>query len=100
MKIGDFGLATTDKWSFESTVGSDRYMSPEQYDSAGAGYSPAQADIWAIGVCLLNILFSRNPFTTPTESDPLFLDLLVTSSPSSMCFPRCPRIPTRSLSSA
>ncbi|AEO57653.1 hypothetical protein MYCTH_2304063 [Thermothelomyces thermophilus ATCC 42464] len=74
MKLGDFGLATTDEWSYETTVGSDRYMSPEQYDSAGAGYSPAQADIWAIGICLLNILFSRNPFTTPTEADPLFLD--------------------------
>lgn len=74
VKLGDFGLATTDRWTYETTVGSDRYMSPEQYDSAGAGYSPAQADIWAIGVCLLNILFSRNPFTTPTEADPLFLD--------------------------
>ncbi|ROW12544.1 hypothetical protein VMCG_00503 [Cytospora schulzeri] len=74
LKLGDFGLATTDTWTFESAVGSDRYMSPEQYDSAGAGYSPAQADVWAVGVCLLNILFSRNPFTTPTESDPLFLD--------------------------
>ncbi|KAI1167418.1 kinase-like protein [Nemania serpens] len=74
MKLGDFGLATTAGWSYETTVGSDRYMSPEQYDSAGAGYSPAQADIWAIGICLLNILFSRNPFTTPTEEDPLFLD--------------------------
>lgn len=74
MKLGDFGLATSEKWTYETTVGSDRYMSPEQYDSAGAGYSPAQADIWAIGICLLNILFSRNPFTTPTEADPLFLD--------------------------
>ncbi|KAH8600871.1 kinase-like domain-containing protein [Bisporella sp. PMI_857] len=74
MKLGDFGLATSDPWTYETTVGSDRYMSPEQYDSAGAGYSPEQADIWAIGICLLNILFSRNPFTTPTESDPLFLD--------------------------
>ncbi|KYK61898.1 serine/threonine protein kinase [Drechmeria coniospora] len=74
MKLGDFGLATTDKWSYEMTVGSDRYMAPEQFDSAGAGYSPASADIWAIGICLLNILFSRNPFTTPTEADPLFLD--------------------------
>lgn len=74
MKLGDFGLATTDKWSYETTVGSDRYMAPEQFDSAGAGYSPAEADIWAIGICLLNILFSRNPFTTPTEADPLFLD--------------------------
>lgn len=74
MKLGDFGLATTDRWSDEMTVGSDRYMAPEQFDSAGAGYSPAEADVWAIGICLLNILFSRNPFTTPTESDPLFLD--------------------------
>lgn len=74
MKLGDFGLATRDTWSYETTVGSDRYMAPEQYDSAGAGYSPAQADIWAIGIILLNILFSRNPFTTPTEADPLFLD--------------------------
>ncbi|KAI1312092.1 kinase-like domain-containing protein [Xylaria venustula] len=74
MKLGDFGLAITSKWSYEMTVGSDRYMAPEQYDSAGNGYSPAQADIWAIGICLLNILFSRNPFTTPTEADPLFLD--------------------------
>ncbi|KAI1268506.1 putative serine/threonine protein kinase [Xylariaceae sp. FL1019] len=74
MKLGDFGLGTTENWSYETTVGSDRYMSPEQYDSDGAGYSPAEADIWAIGICLLNILFSRNPFTTPTEADPLFLD--------------------------
>jgi len=74
MKLGDFGLATSEKWTYETTVGSDRYMSPEQFDSAGAGYSPEQADIWAIGICLLNILFSRNPFTTPTEADPLFLD--------------------------
>ncbi|KAF7544619.1 hypothetical protein G7Z17_g9794 [Cylindrodendrum hubeiense] len=74
MKLGDWGLATTDKWSYEMTVGSDRYMAPEQFDSAGAGYSPSEADIWAIGICLLNILFSRNPFTTPTEADPLFLD--------------------------
>lgn len=74
MKLGDFGLATSDAWSYETSVGSDRYMSPEQYDSAGAGYAPEKADIWAIGICLLNILFSRNPFTTPTESDPLFLD--------------------------
>ncbi|KAH8674091.1 putative serine/threonine protein kinase [Xylariales sp. PMI_506] len=74
MKLGDFGLATTDKWSYETTVGSDRYMAPEQYDSDGIGYSPVQADIWAIGICLLNILFSRNPFTAPTEADPLFLD--------------------------
>lgn len=74
MKLGDFGLATRSPWSFEACVGSDRYMAPEQYDHAGEGYSPAQADLWSIGICLLNVLFSRNPFITPTESDPLFAD--------------------------
>ncbi|KAL8640780.1 MAG: hypothetical protein Q9228_002340 [Teloschistes exilis] len=74
MKLGDFGLATTDAWSHESSVGSDRYMAPEQYDATEIGYSPAKADIWAIGICLLNVLFSKNPFVTPTESDKLFAD--------------------------
>ncbi|KAK4691693.1 hypothetical protein P7C71_g5357, partial [Lecanoromycetidae sp. Uapishka_2] len=74
MKLGDLGLATSDVWSHEACVGSDRYMAPEQYDPQDGGYAPAQADIWAIGICLLNVLFSRNPFVTPTESDKLFTD--------------------------
>lgn len=74
MKLGDFGLATAQSWSHETSVGSDRYMAPEQYDSAGHGYSPAQADIWAIGICLINLIFSRNPFATPSEPDLLFAD--------------------------
>ncbi|MCJ1256670.1 hypothetical protein MMC24_004494 [Lignoscripta atroalba] len=76
LKLGDFGLATTETWSHESSVGSDRYMAPEQYEPADSGYSPGQADIWAIGICLLNVLFSRNPFVTPTESDVLFADFV------------------------
>ena len=74
MKLGDFGLATRNVWSTESCVGSDRYMAPEQYEPTSNGYSPAKADIWSIGICLLNILFSKNPFVTPTESDILFAD--------------------------
>lgn len=74
MKLGDFGLATTDVWSWEIAVGSDRYMAPEQYDPPSTGYSTAKADIWAIGICLLNVLFARNPFAVPAESDPLYAD--------------------------
>ncbi|KKY25481.1 putative serine threonine protein [Phaeomoniella chlamydospora] len=74
LKLGDFGLATKALWSYESCVGSDRYMAPEQYDPAGIGYSPAKADIWSVGICLLNVLFSRNPFVKPTEDDILFAD--------------------------
>ena len=76
MKLGDFGLSTTESWTEEASVGSDRYMAPEQFDPADAGYCPAQADIWAIGICLLNILFSRNPFVTPSDSDVLFTDFV------------------------
>ena len=74
MKLGDLGLATSASWSYESSVGSDRYMAPEQYDPQDLGYSPAKSDCWAIGICLLNVLFSRNPFVMPTESDPLYAD--------------------------
>lgn len=78
MKLGDFGLATTETWSTEFAVGSDRYMAPEQYDAGvfGYGYCPAQADVWAIGIVLLNVLFQRNPFATPTIKDPLFDDFV------------------------
>jgi serine/threonine protein kinase len=76
MKLGDFGLATSETWSTEFAVGSDRYMAPEQYDASvyGYGYSPASTDIWAIGIVLLNVLFQRNPFASPTIKDPLFAD--------------------------
>lgn len=74
MKLGDFGLVTRDELSYEACVGSDRYMAPEQYEPTAAGYVPAKADIWSVGICLLNILFARNPFVTPTESDVLFAD--------------------------
>jgi serine/threonine protein kinase len=74
MKLGDFGLATADSWSWEVAVGSDRYMAPEQYDPSNYGYSTAKADIWAIGIVLLNVLFQRNPFAVPAASDPLYAD--------------------------
>lgn len=76
IKLGDFGLATTDKLSDDICVGSDRYMAPEQYDPSNGPYEPAKADIWAIGICLLNVLFARNPFTIPTTEDPLFRDFV------------------------
>ncbi|KAJ6155579.1 hypothetical protein N7470_006145 [Penicillium chermesinum] len=76
MKLGDFGLATRESWCYEACVGSDRYMAPEQYEPGTTGYSPAKADIWSVGICLLNILFARNPFVSPTESDKLFSDFV------------------------
>jgi len=74
LKLGDFGLATHDSWTTEIGTGSDRYMAPEQYEYRDNGYSPEKADIWAIGCCLLNLAFSRNPFKVPSTSDPIFAD--------------------------
>jgi serine/threonine protein kinase len=58
-------------------------MAPEQYESIHEGYSPEQADIWAVGCCLLNLVFSRNPFKVPSTSDPIFADYL--RDPMSLC---------------
>ena len=74
VKISDFGLATTDEWSTEIGTGSDRYQAPEQYDENSEGYSPASADVWAAGITLLNMLFARNPWKVPSESDFVFAD--------------------------
>lgn len=74
LKLGDFGLATREVVSYEPGVGSDRYMAPEQCETESDGYSPAQADIWAVGIVLLNVLFHKNPFNTPTLADRYFSD--------------------------
>lgn len=77
LKLGDFGLATCETFSDEIGTGSDRYMAPEQFraNSAG-GYEPALVDIWALGIVVMNTLFGRNPWKTPTEEDPVFKDFL------------------------
>lgn len=77
LKLGDFGLATCDAFSTEIGTGSDRYMAPEQFaaDESG-GYDPALVDIWALGIVIVNTLFSRNPWKTPSEADPVYRDFL------------------------
>lgn len=75
VKLADWGLATTHKISSEFGVGSERYMAPELLDKANTKeYNAAQADLWATGVVLLNILFGRNPFTVASQKDKLFMD--------------------------
>lgn len=75
LKLGDFGLATCEPFSTEIGTGSDRYMAPEQFTMGPlGGYEPALADIWSLGIVIVNTLFSRNPWKTPTESDPVFKD--------------------------
>jgi serine/threonine protein kinase len=68
-----------DKYSDEFGVGSVRYLAPEClgfYESGKADdrdcyFTPA-ADIWALGVLLLNMIFGRNPWHEASFSDAVF----------------------------
>ncbi|OLL22256.1 Serine/threonine-protein kinase ksp1 [Neolecta irregularis DAH-3] len=72
VKLADFGLATLNEASDEIGCGSDRYMAPEQFD--GLEYSAEKADIWSVGIVLLNVVFGKNIFKSPDMSDPIFAD--------------------------
>jgi serine/threonine protein kinase len=74
VRLADWGLASTIRENSEFGVGSERYMAPELFDKNIDYYDAEKADIWSIGICLLNILFSRNPFTIATQKDKLFMD--------------------------
>lgn len=74
VRLADWGLATTSQHCSEFGTGSLRYMAPELFDHALPHYNPAKADFWAIGISLLNILFARNPFSSASQDDKLFLD--------------------------
>ena len=76
LKLGDFGLVTKEAWSHQAGAGTERYMAPEQYDPGERGYSPFQADVWAVGITLINVVFGRNLFAVPNESDVHFADFL------------------------
>lgn len=74
VRLADWGLSTASKQCSEFGVGSERYMAPELFDCNLDDYDAEKADIWSIGICLLNILFARNPFTIASQKDKLFLD--------------------------
>lgn len=74
VRLADWGLASTIRENSEFGVGSERYMAPELFDKNIDYYDAEKADIWSIGICLLNILFSRNPFTIAAQKDKLFMD--------------------------
>lgn len=83
LKLTDFGLSTTDKWSYEFGCGSVRYMAPEclavDHDT-GKGYSPALNDVWSLGIIIINMLFGKNPWHEASLSDPLY-SMYITKNP-------------------
>lgn len=74
VRLADWGLSTRERENSEFGVGSERYMAPELFDKSIDCYDAEKADIWSLGICLLNIIFARNPFTIASQKDKLFLD--------------------------
>lgn len=74
IRLTDFGLATENLICTDFDVGSERYMAPElleHYDIDS--YASDKVDIWALGICLLNIVFGKSPFRSASSKDKMFL---------------------------
>jgi serine/threonine protein kinase len=76
LKLCDFGLSTTDSLCDEFQTGSVRYMAPEVYcdpsvseTSLKMPYVSSANDVWALGIILINMLTSRNPWECPSRSN-------------------------------
>jgi serine/threonine protein kinase len=73
--IADFGLATDDEFSSDYACGSLRYMSPQCFSpisGKAAGYSTSANDVWSLGIILINLLTRKNPWSEPSENDPMY----------------------------
>lgn len=73
LKLADFGLATYSRISKTFGFGTTNYMAPECFglDNASS-YRCDLADIWSLGVILINMRFGRNPWQCATDEDPLY----------------------------
>ncbi|KAI7882896.1 Pkinase-domain-containing protein [Lichtheimia hyalospora FSU 10163] len=75
LKIADFGLATAQSVAKDFGCGSTFYFSPEcQGDDVhlSHGYATAPNDIWSLGVILVNLAASRNPWRQACLDDDTF----------------------------
>ncbi|KAL4078322.1 hypothetical protein V8B97DRAFT_1865727 [Scleroderma yunnanense] len=63
VKLTDFGLSTTDEDCSDIDCGSAPYMSFECRNYFAPTYKPAAADVWSLGIVLINMLYHCNPWT-------------------------------------
>ncbi|TFK54304.1 kinase-like protein [Heliocybe sulcata] len=67
VKLSDFGLSTRDWESSDMDCGSAPYMSFECRNNVAPTYLPRGADVWSLGIVLINMLYHFNPWTDTTE---------------------------------
>lgn len=73
IRLSDWGLASESRYCNDFGVGSERYMAPELFDEINLQiYDAAKCDVWSIGICLLNLVFHKSPFTKANEKDKSF----------------------------
>lgn len=67
VKLTDFGLSTTDLESADMDCGSAPYMSYECRNNVSPTYRPRAADVWSLGIVLINMLYHFNPWTDTAQ---------------------------------
>ncbi|CAE7085633.1 unnamed protein product [Rhizoctonia solani] len=67
VKLSDFGLATGDDESADMDCGSAPYMSYECRNNCAPTYQPRPADVWSLGIVLINMLYHVNPWSDTFE---------------------------------
>ncbi|THH29951.1 hypothetical protein EUX98_g4251 [Antrodiella citrinella] len=67
VKLTDFGLSTMDPESADMDCGSAPYMSFECRNNIHPTYSPRAADVWSLGIVLINMLYHCNPWSDTTQ---------------------------------
>jgi len=67
VKLTDFGLSTIDLASSDMDCGSAPYMSYECRNNVAPTYRPRAADVWSLGIVLINMLYHSNPWTDTSQ---------------------------------
>ncbi|KAH9032468.1 kinase-like protein [Lactarius pseudohatsudake] len=69
VKLSDFGLSTREAVSSDMECGSAPYMSFECRNNVAPVYKPRAADVWSLGIVLINMLYHYNPWTDTAEGE-------------------------------
>ncbi|RDB24910.1 U3 small nucleolar RNA-associated protein 6 [Hypsizygus marmoreus] len=75
VKLTDFGLSTSDLASSDMDCGSAPYMSYECRNNVAPTYRPRAADVWSLGIVLINMLYHCNPWTDTAQGTCSSFDL-------------------------